>query len=680
VKAKIIFLIIILSVLKIYPQNIDLQKEYSMDEFENGIRAFHEAEYEQAITYFIKALGFNDNNHLARLFLGESYRKAGYDKNAIFTWNNLLALGYEDRTLKNKIAYLYNRRGVLSEINIDKTYLIREDIKGYYDETTPPNFLKPSQIFVDNRNHYYIASFLTGMVLELDPNFHIVKNHFPLYPKIEKPFGIVVDKEGYLYVSDFENNVVLKFDRLGVIKSKIGFKGINEGGLLGPEYLMLDDDENLYVVDSGNHRINKYKNDGEILFSFGASENGEGKLIKPAGLFYYDKKVYVCDKAANRVVIYDKSGNYIGQFGEDKLEKPYSITRDNFGRFLILCETRLWAYEEENDLWYIIDAPGNRLKKGISIALDKENNILITDFNTSRLLVFSYERKRYTNLNVNIERIFSQKFPEVHLILTVEKDDFTVPTGINETNINVFENGKMVGIIGTAYTKQKNINTDIVVLYDKNSQMVKHNYELRTMMDNWLKNIKDETNVAFASINEEDTVLENDFGATRLSILDSIDSKEGYYYTDKGNALKFGIYHMLNRFSKKAVVLITNSNETGNDFKRFNLENCISLALNNNIPLYIVSFEDGPLSEIYRYMANKTGGDYYRVYRSSDLHELFKKIEDRKDKEIVLSYRSNAQSRFGEEPIVVTVEVNYGGMAGGSKSIYFPANRSAFYK
>jgi hypothetical protein len=39
--------------------------------------------------------------------------------------------------------------------------------------------------------------------------------------------------------------------------------------LIGPEYIILDDEENLYVTDSGNAKINKYTKDGIFLFHLG---------------------------------------------------------------------------------------------------------------------------------------------------------------------------------------------------------------------------------------------------------------------------------------------------------------------------------------------------------------------------------------------------------------------------
>lgn len=671
---KIVFLLFISFInLILVSQMIDLPNEYSMEEFQNGIRAFHSTEYERAITFFLKSLSYNENNTFARYFLGESYKKAGYDKNAIFVWNNLLSSGYSERSLNNKIMHLYNKRGMLSDININKTFVLKEDIKGYYQNTASPLFLKPAQISIDKNNHYYIASFLTGMVAELDPNFNLVKNHFPVLEKMKKPFGVAVDKEGFIYVSDFENNVVLKLDKLGIIKSKIGFKGIGKGGLLGPEYLMIDDEENLYVIDSGNKRINKYHKNGNILFSFGTDESGEGKLIKPAGLYLFDNNIYVCDRGSDRVVVFDKSGNYLSSFGEGKIKKPYDITRDNFNRFLILCEKEIWAYENENSLWYILDAPGNRLERGISIALDKENNLLVTDYDTSRLLVFSHERERYTNLNVNIERIFSQNFPDVHVALTVEKDDYTVPTGIDVQNVTIFENSKIVPLIGRTYTDEKDKRTDIIVIYDNNIEMAKYKSDFKLILDNWLKSINTMTNIGLVSFKGEEAVLMNDLGSARLSILDSIDNCSYEKNTDKGLGIKFSIYHMLKRFSKKVIIAVTNSKETGNDFNKFNIDNVISLAINNNIPIYTVSFNENSLSEIYQYISKKSDGEYYRAYKSSELKDLVQKIEKSRGKEIIFSYSSKAVSRFGDEPISVTVEVKYGGMNGVGKMIYYPA-------
>ena len=131
---------------------------------------------------------------------------------------------------------------------------------------------------------------------------------------------------------------------------------------------------------------------------------------------------------------------------------------------------------------------------------------------------------------------------------------------------------------------------------------------------------------------------------------------------------------MISRFSKKSVIIFTNSIETGDDFKIFQIEDIISFAINNDISLYFVSFNDGGLTEIYRHIAEKTGGQYLRAHRSNSIHTLINDIEKTKINEIIFSYKSASVSRFGDEPISVIVEINYSGMTGVGKSIYYPMN------
>ena len=198
---KLLVFLLLFPICIIYStETFDLPFEYSKDEFQRGIRAFHNCQYELAIVYFTKSLSFYDDNHQSRYFLGESYRKAGYEKNALFEWNSLLSKGYRERSLKNKISLLYNKRGMIDDIFVSKGYLLREDIKGYYDDNTPPLFIKPAQIAIDKNNNYYITSFLDGKIVVLDPNLQQIKSFLSTISGFSRPFGIVIDKNGFTYI------------------------------------------------------------------------------------------------------------------------------------------------------------------------------------------------------------------------------------------------------------------------------------------------------------------------------------------------------------------------------------------------------------------------------------------------------------------------------------------------
>ncbi|HOV12831.1 MAG TPA: VWA domain-containing protein, partial [Spirochaetota bacterium] len=381
---------------------------------------------------------------------------------------------------------------------------------------------------------------------------------------------------------------------------------------------------------------------------------------------------YVADRNNNRIVVFDKNGNFIWTFGEENLIKPYDITIDNIGRFLILCKDKVWIYEKSNQLWYTMDNIGNRLKRGHSIISDRENNIVITDFDSSRLFVMSLEKQRYSNLNINIERIYSQKFPDVHLAITIEKDDGTNPIGIGARNLSVYENGKNISVLGTLWTEEKNKNNDIMIVYDKSKSMVTYSKDTKTIINNWLQNISSKTNISVVSSFEDNPYIENEFGSSRLSILDSIDNKNSGKYTDKGATIKYAINNMLPRFSKKSLIILTDGKGSGKDFEKFKVEDCVEFAINNDIKFYVVSFREGELTSIYKYISKKTGGDYYRVYQSQDLQDLIKRIENENGREIIVSYVSRSKSRFKDEPISVYLEANYNGMKGSVRSVYYP--------
>ncbi|MBR2317584.1 MAG: NHL repeat-containing protein [Spirochaetales bacterium] len=660
----------------------NLFPEYSKDYFENGVRAFHNTQYEMAISELVKSLSYQNENHLSRLFLGEAYRKAGYEKNALYAWNTLLSMGYENTGLKNKISYLYNRSGMLSDIFVDKNYIIRTDLRGHYEGENRVNFLNPGQIAVGRNNHYYLTSFSTGAVVELDANLEIVRSIMTANPILQKPFGVVEAKDGDIYVSDFAADKVFKINRFNVITQTIGFKGIGEGALLGPKYLTLDEYDNLYVVDSGNQRINKYNTDGIILNSFGNS--GEGKLLEPGGMIYKNGEIFIADRKRKEIVVFDVSGNYLRAFGSDYLDVPYDLTIDKLGRFIIVCEKKIWVYEPDSGLTYVMDAIGERLQRGVSISVDMEDNILVGDFNSSRLFVMSLERRRYNSMYVNVERVISSKFPDVHLMVRVEKDDFSVPVGLTSKNITIYENNRHVPIVGLGYTQTLNETSDVALILDNNKKMVQFKDKVGVLIDRWMKSTEGNTNlllansvdmkssVAKGNINKHRAVVSLPLGSSRLEFLDAVEHLSGVDVIDKGEMFKTVFYQMVERFSKKDVVFITNGEETGNDFEQFKIEDVIQFALNNDMRIHVVAFAEGNLSGVYKNMAHRTGGKYLSAYQQSETKDLLTQIEENKGKLYTLSYVSNSISRFGREPIDVEVEINYGGTKGVGTTIYFP--------
>ena len=359
------------------------------------------------------------------------------------------------------------------------------------------------------------------------------------------------------------------------------------------------------------------------------------------------------------------------------------MTVDKLGRFIIVCEKKIWVYEPESGLTYVMDAMGERLQRGVSISVDMEDNILVGDFNSSRLFVMSLERRRYNSIYVNVERIISSKFPDVHLMVRVEKDDFSVPIGLTSKNITVYENNRHVPIVGLGYTKTLNETSDIALILDNNKKLLPFKDKIGVLVDRWMKAADSNTNLLLANnvdmksavngnLNRHRAAVSLPLGSTRLEFLDAIEHLSGVDVADKGEMFKTVFYQMTERFSKKDIIFITNGEETGNDFEQFKIEDVIQFALNNDIRIHVVAFADGNLSGIYKNMAYRTGGNYLSAYQQSETKDLLTEIESNKGKIYVMSYVSGATSRFGREPVDVEVEINYGGTKGVGTSIYFP--------
>lgn len=83
------------------------------------------------------------------------------------------------------------------------------------------------------------------------------------------------------------------------------------GSLQNPEDMAVDG-EIIYIVDSGNKRVVKTNLNGEPL-----GEIGKGLLKNPTGIAV-DDKLYVCDKEAKVVFVFDKQTGEVLQ----KIEKP----------------------------------------------------------------------------------------------------------------------------------------------------------------------------------------------------------------------------------------------------------------------------------------------------------------------------------------------------------------------
>jgi sugar lactone lactonase YvrE len=206
--------------------------------------------------------------------------------------------------------------------------------------------------------------------------------------EISLPFGIAMDKLGNLYIADYGNSLIREVNTGGIISTIAGNGGnrfSGDGGpatlaeISGPQGVAVDASGNLYIADYGNDRIRMVNTSGVISTIAG---NGFGVSVIGGGGYSGDGGAATNAELYNPTdVIIDGLGNiYINDGGNERIRVVNSggiiSTLAGSGYF--------GSYGYSGD-----GGPAIAAEVGYSqgIALDKANNIYITDLYVERVRI-----------------------------------------------------------------------------------------------------------------------------------------------------------------------------------------------------------------------------------------------------------------------------------------------------
>ena len=411
-------------------QAIDYNAAQSAEQLRSGVQAFHRGFYNDAWASLEKAVSYQPKNVLAQIWLGRAQWKAGYEQEAMRTWQQLLDTGAGGALVRDWIGILNFRRGLGRELSGKTTWVVSAQLDGTLKGGYP--FRRPTSIRPRANGSFWVVAFGSNEVLRFDPNFRLLDSFRGGVDGFDHPYDVIEADDGTFYVSEYGANRIAKCNARGVRISTFGRTGRADGLLLGPQYMTLDSRGYLWVTDWGNSRVVRFGMDGSFIQSI-PGING------PTGIAAHEDRLYVSEKAGKRILVYDLNGNLLGTLGEGTLDQPEGISFTASGRLLVADANRIMECDVDRETWSVRGDTSAQTRRLVQQAVTPNGDILGVDFDQSRIVLLSDTSSLFAGLVVRVDRVNSVKFPEVYADISVENRFGTPVVGLGMENFTVTE-------------------------------------------------------------------------------------------------------------------------------------------------------------------------------------------------------------------------------------------------
>ena len=120
------------------------------------------------------------------------------------------------------------------------------------------------------------------------------------------------------------------------------------GALVMPHGLSVDGEDKVWITDVAREQVLRFSHDGNeelVIGERGVSGQADTHFARPADVAFVGDRVLVADGYINdRIAIFDREGNFLGQWGEEgagkgQLDLPHAIAAD---------EERIYIADREN--------------------------------------------------------------------------------------------------------------------------------------------------------------------------------------------------------------------------------------------------------------------------------------------------------------------------------------------
>ena len=343
-----------------------------------------------------------------------------------------------------------------------------------------------------------------------------------------------------------------------------------------------------------------------------------------------------------------------------------------WGDSLILTDTnRIVTINIETGTIYENAKTGNAASLITSAVPDANGNLIVTDFKANDIYVMSKMTELVGGFFVQIEKVISDKFPNVTLEVKVENRKRQPIVGLSQTNFLVTENKRPVSNMTLSGAANRNDRADITFLIDRSYSMKAHEEEVTNAVREIASALDGRGNIQIISVGAN-PVLE--FTGSNENLRDfSVKALKAPYSEisalDRG--IRLSANNLISGEKKRGIIYLTDGSVTQNAFETYNLSDLTAFLNNNCISFSTVRLEYSSLSEEVSYITRSTTGSDYYVYRPEGLSGIIEEILSLPSGLYQITYTSALSTEYGRKYLPVEVETYLLNHSGKDESGYF---------
>ena len=246
---------------------------------------------------------------------------------------------------------------------------------------------KPWGITANDSNEIFVSDMNNNRIVVFNENGEFIRSFGQ--NTLKCPNGVVVDNTGRIFVGNRRDNKILVFGQNGEYISTFH----NASSLNEPRGLSFDADGNLIVCDAGNKCVRFFSPDGSIFKTIGS-----GRLRMPIDCVCHNGKVFVSDREAHLIKVYNNNGRFLYEFGtygtgDGELNHPTGLAVDKMGHLLVcsLDNHRVQIFTLNGKFVAKFGEYGQELGQMFSpssVSVLKSGRIVVCEFQNNRLQLF----------------------------------------------------------------------------------------------------------------------------------------------------------------------------------------------------------------------------------------------------------------------------------------------------